>query len=160
MEKYLVELKSLSPEFSNLWNTINRQWQNYKEFININIIIPSEVARQQIIETQLESMASGLIDSSDTLVMWLGNYAAKNSNNLMVLEVGLVVINIGILVLILYFVIKILRPINGLTRATSEVKKGNFNIYVTAKGKDELATLSKSFNSMVSSIRNYLKWQT
>ena len=98
MEKYLVELKSLSPEFSNLWNTINRQWQNYKEFININIIIPSEVARQQIIETQLESMASGLINSSDTLVMWLGNYAAKNSNNLMVLEVGLVVINIGILV--------------------------------------------------------------
>ena len=76
------------------------------------------------------------------------------------LEVGLVVINIGILVLILYFVIKILRPINSLTRATSEVKKGNFNIYVTAKGKDELATLSKSFNSMVSSIRNYLKWQT
>ena len=60
----------------------------------------------------------------------------------------------------MYFVIKILRPINGLTRATSEVKKGNFNIYVTAKGKDELATLSKSFNSMVSSIRNYLKWQT
>ena len=160
MEKYLVELKSLSPEFSNLWNTINRQWQSYKEFINNNIIIPSEVARQQIIETQLESMASGLIDSSDTLVTRLGNYAAKNSNNLMVLEVVLAVINIGILVLILYLVIKILRPINGLTRATSEVKKGNFDISVTAKGKDELATLSESFNSMVSSIRNYVKWQT
>ena len=78
----------------------------------------------------------------------------------MLLEVVLAVINIGILVLILYLVIKILRPINSLTRATSEVKKGNFNISVNAKGKDELATLSESFNSMVSSIRNYVKWQT
>jgi signal transduction histidine kinase len=78
----------------------------------------------------------------------------------MLLEVVLAAINISILVLILYLVIKILRPINGLTRATSEVKKGNFNISVNAKGKDELATLGESFNSMVSSIRNYVKWQT
>ena len=155
-----IELESLSSEFSNLWNTINREWQSYKEFISNNIIIPSEVGRQQPIETQLESMASGLIDSSDTLVTRLGNYAAINSNNLMLLEVVLAVINIGILVLILYLVIKILRPINSLTRATSEVKKGNYNISVNAKGKDELATLSESFNSMVSSIRNYVKWQT
>jgi signal transduction histidine kinase len=155
-----IELESLSTEFSNLWNTINKEWKSYKEFINNNIIIPSEVGRQQPIETQLESMASGLIDSSDTLVTRLGNYAAINSNNLMLLEVVLAVINIGILVLILYLVIKILRPINGLTRATSEVKKGNYNISVNAKGKDELATLSESFNSMVSSIRNYVKWQT
>jgi hypothetical protein len=49
-------------------------------------------------------MASVLIDSSDTLVTRQGNYAAKNSNNLMSLEVVLAVINIGILVLILYFV--------------------------------------------------------
>jgi nitrate/nitrite-specific signal transduction histidine kinase len=84
----------------------------------------------------------------------------KTPNNLMVLEVVLAAINIGVLVLILYLVIKIPRPINGLTRATSEVKKGNFDISVTAKGKDELATLSESFNSRVSSIRNYVKWQT
>ena len=155
-----IELESLSSEFSNLWNTINREWQSYKGFISNNIIFPSEVGRQQAIETQLESMASGLIDSSDTLVTRLGNYAAKNSNNLMLLEVVLAIINIGILVLILYLVIKILRPINSLTRATSEVKKGNFDISVNAKGKDELATLSESFNSMVSSIRNYVKWQT
>ena len=130
-----------------------------KGFISNNIIFPSEVGRQQAIETQLESMASGLIDSSDALVTRLGNYAAKSSNNLMLLEVVLAVINIGILVLILYLVIKILRPINSLTRATSEVRKGNFNISVNTEGKDELATLSESFNSMVSSIRNYVKWQ-
>jgi nitrate/nitrite-specific signal transduction histidine kinase len=87
-------------------------------------------------------MASVLRDSSDTLVTRLENYAAKISNNLMLREVVLAVINIGILVLILYHVTKVLRPINGLTRASSEVKKGNFDISVTAKGNDELATLS------------------
>ena len=68
-------LESLSSEFSNLWNTVNWQWQNYKEFINNNIIIPFQVGRQRPMETQLESMTSGLFDSSDTLVTRLGNHA-------------------------------------------------------------------------------------
>jgi signal transduction histidine kinase len=41
-----------------------------------------------------------------------------------------------------------------------EVKKGNFDVVVNPKCNDELSTLSESFNSMISSIRNYVKLQT
>ena len=41
-----IEINPISSEFSNLWNTINKEWKSYKEFINNNIIIPSEVGRQ------------------------------------------------------------------------------------------------------------------
>jgi nitrate/nitrite-specific signal transduction histidine kinase len=106
-------------------------------------------------------MAAGLIDSSDVLVTKLGLKAGQNSQNLTLLGLVLGIINIGILVLILYLVIKILRPIFALTTATSKIKKGNFDVSVELpKGSnDELSILSESFNSMLSSIRDYIKYQ-
>jgi nitrogen fixation/metabolism regulation signal transduction histidine kinase len=54
---------------------------------------------------------------------------------------------------ILYLILRRLRPIFSLTKATAEVEKGNLNVSVNRKGNDELATLSESFNSMVYSIK-------
>jgi signal transduction histidine kinase len=65
------------------------------------------------------------------------------------------VLNIVILILILYVVARILRPISALTRATSEIEKGNLDVSVKQKGKDELSILGKSFNSMVYSLLRY-----
>jgi nitrate/nitrite-specific signal transduction histidine kinase len=64
-------------------------------------------------------------------------------------------------VLILHLVIKILRPIFALTTTISKIKKGNFDVSVELpKGSnDELLILSESFNSMLSSIRDYIKYQ-
>ena len=52
-----------------------------------------------------------------------------------------------------------LKPIGTLTHATSEVKKGNLDVLVQYKGNDELSLLGESFNSMVQSIKNYIKKQ-
>ncbi|HEY9490971.1 MAG TPA: HAMP domain-containing sensor histidine kinase, partial [Nitrososphaeraceae archaeon] len=57
----------------------------------------------------------------------------------------------------MYFVIKVLKPISALTRATSEIKKGNLDVTIQEhKGNDELSLLGESFNSMVQSIKNYI----
>ena len=113
----------------------------------------------QSTKPELGSLASNVIDSSDRLVTQLGNDAAIDSRNLILLEIFLAVINIGVILLILYFVIKILKPIGTLTYATSEVKKGNLDVLVQHKGNDELSLLGESFNSMVQSIKNYTKKQ-
>lgn len=42
----------------------------------------------------------------------------------------------------------IVKPIKRLTKATNELAKGNYNVQVNYYGKDEIATLSESFNSM------------
>ncbi len=60
---------------------------------------------------------------------------------------------------VLYFVIKILRPVFALTDATSEVIRGNLNVSVRSKGNDELSVLSNSFNSMMKTIKNFVKKQ-
>jgi signal transduction histidine kinase len=113
----------------------------------------------QSIKPKVGSLASNVINSSDRLVTQLGNDAAIDSRNLILLEVFLAIINIGVVLLILYFVRKILKPIDILTHATSQVKKGNLEVSVQHKGNDELALLGESFNSMVQAIKNYIKKQ-
>ena len=129
--------------------------------------IPSSMAATAISATKLYQsikpdlglLASNVINSSDRLVTQLGNDAAIDSRNLILLEICLAIIDIGVVLLILYFVKKILKPIDTLTHATSEVKKGNLEVSVQHKGNDELSLLSESFNSMVQSIKNYIKKQ-
>jgi signal transduction histidine kinase len=115
----------------------------------------------QSTKTDLESLAANLIDSSDRLVTQLGVDSAKNSLNLMLLEIFLGIMNIGVVLLILYFVKNVLKPISALTQATSEIKKGNLDVSVEQihKGNDELSLLGESFNSMVQSIKNYITKQ-
>jgi signal transduction histidine kinase len=158
-----IELKPLLPDFLDEWDIVNKKWQSFKTFITDKIINPKQslmAIGQSSVKTQLESMAASLIDSSDVLVTKLGQMAGQNSQNLTLLGLLFGIINIGILMLILYLVIKILRPIFALTAATSKIKKGNFDVSVEPpKGNDELSILSESFNSMVSSIRDYIKYQ-
>jgi len=68
-------------------------------------------------------------------------------------------LNIAILILIFYLVRKILTPIFALTKAASEIKKGNLDVSVDHKGNDELAMLAESFNSMASSIKTHIERQ-
>jgi nitrate/nitrite-specific signal transduction histidine kinase len=109
----------------------------------------------------LESLAANLINSSDSLVTQLGVDSAKNSLNVMLLEIFFGIMNIGVVLLIIYFVTKILKPISALTQATSEIKKGNLDVSIEQghKGNDELSVLGESFNSMVQSIKNYITKQ-
>jgi signal transduction histidine kinase len=189
-----VELKPLSTKFLDSWKIINNDWNKFRNFINYEIVKPSQQQRTQLqleapanmtttsknvtsiptstaatttsatklyqsIKPELGLLASNVINSSDRLVTQLGNDAAIDSRNLILLEIFLAIINITVVLLILYFVKKILRPIDTLTHATSQVKKGNLEVSVQHKGNDELSLLSESFNSMVQSIKNYVKKQ-
>lgn len=159
-----IELKPLSLEFLGVWNTINEKGQSFNRFISENIIGSTnqprpQTGQEQTIRTELGSLASSLISSSDAFVTDLGQTTERNSQNLLFLEVVLAIISVVILLFILFLLFKILRPIFSLITATSEAKKGNLDVGVTSRGNDELSTLSKSFNSMIGSIREYVKKQ-
>src|SRR5918994_2708240 len=79
-----IEIDPLSSEFSSAWYTINKEWQDYKIFVNANILtldqrLVETWGQQQSAKTELESMASGLIKSSDALVTNLGQTTERNS---------------------------------------------------------------------------------
>ena len=160
-----ANIKSIPPDFSGYLNNVMRDFSAYKALILGKIIGGSQGSQVYTSETvpalkkNLESTAANLVRSSDILVTALGSYADNNSQNLIILQIFLAVLNIGILILILYLVTRILRPISLLTLATREIKKGNLSYQVEQKSKDELGELTDSFNSMISSIRIYIDEQ-
>lgn len=57
----------------------------------------------------------------------------------------------------LVFSRNILVPIKKLVKKMREAENGDLTVLIDIKGEDEIATLSKSFNSMIKSIRNLLE---
>ena len=171
-----VILRPLPSDFLDMWKTIDQGWNAYNTYVTQNILLipPHQEGKltttssprtkgtaigQSLAKEALESMASNLVNSSDKLVTQLGQQTDKNSQNLILLQILFAIVIVGILVLILYLVARILRPIYFLTQATSEVKKGNLDVSVEQKGNDELSDLGESFNSMITSIRDFIKKQ-
>ena len=121
----------------------------------------SELEINNIIKTIKERGVTPLVNSSNVLVTKLGEYAKDKSQYSIFLQILFAVLNIGVTtIFILYIIRKLLKPIFALTNATSQIKRGNLNVEVKSKvNGDELSFLSESFNSMVTSIKNYIKKQ-
>jgi signal transduction histidine kinase len=164
-----IALKPLPSEFLDNWNTVYQNWVSLKTTLINSIIKPIENANlastptlaaiDKVTKTALETKALSLVGSSNVLVTQIGEYARNTSQNLMILQIIFAVLNIVVAVIVLYLVMKILKPIFALTSATTKVRKGNLDVSVKPKGNDELSILTESFNSMLSSIRNHLKEQ-
>ena len=162
-----IDLRPLPSEFLNDWNRVYQKSLSLKSILTTNVIKPNgnikSVAAPNIdrfpLKSALETQAVSLVNSSDTLAKELGEHARESSQKSIYLQRVFAVLNIGVAAIVLYLVMNILKPIFALTAATSEVKKGNLEVLVKSKGKDELSVLSESFNSMVNSIRNYIKKQ-
>jgi signal transduction histidine kinase len=164
-----VDLRPLPSIFLKDWNDVYQQWVSLNGILTNGVIQPKENINSaataipstsvQALKTTIETSGSALVNSSNTLVTGLGEYARVNSQNSMILQGIFAVLNIGVAAVVLYLVLRILRPIFDLTSATSEVSKGNLEVSVKSTGNDELSILSNSFNSMVKSLKSYMKKQ-
>jgi signal transduction histidine kinase len=167
-----IDLKPLPSQFFDDWNIIDQKWVSLKTSLTYNIIKPNEQINSaatatatattidKVIKTTLETRALSLVDSSNALVTKLGNYAGNISQNSMFLQTIFALLNIAVAAVVLFIVMKILKPIYALTTATSEISRGNLDVTVKSRGNnDELSVLSDSFNYMVNSIKNYVNKQ-
>ena len=179
-----VVLKPLPSEFNKDWDNIYQKWILLKTVLTKNVLKqnqiispvmqvtatetvivstttpPSEVDINKILKTILESGALPLVNSSNVLVTKLGEYTKNSSQNSIFLQIVFAVLYTGVTAAFVFYIVrKILRPVIALTNATSEVKSGNLDVTVKIKGHDELSVLTESFNSMVTSIKKYIKKQ-
>ncbi len=154
-----IDLKPLPSNLLDLWNTADGKWNVFKTYVTNKLVTPPQARTamdKSLTRKVFESMASTLVDSSDKLATLLGQQADKISQNLILLQIFFAILIVGILVLILYLVARMLRPIFVLTQATSKVERGNLDVSVEQKGSDELSVLSRSFNSMIAFLRDYI----
>src|SRR5215217_3794186 len=164
-----VDLKPLPSEFFDDWNIIYQKWVSLKTTLTNNIIKPNEQINSEAtatattdkdIKTTLDTRALSLVDSSNALVTKLGKYAGNTSQNSMFLQTIFAFLNIVVAAVVLFIVMRILKPIFALTTATSEISRGNLDVSVKSRGNnDELSVLTDSFNFMVNSIKKYVNKQ-
>ena len=162
-----IDLKPLPREFLDDWNKIYQKWISIKTNIANNIIksTNSKVPIDKIEEVSLlDKEAISLIDSSNLLVMKLGDYLKSN------LEYSLFIQQIFTIVIILvtggfafYLSKEILKPILSMSSIIYDVNGDKLNVIRTQKqgnhnhNKNELSLLSNSFNNMVNYIKNIKK---
>jgi signal transduction histidine kinase len=162
-----IDLRPLPSKFSHDWNTIYQGWISLKTILTNSVIqsngnintAPAEAIPSpsvQALKTTIETSASSLVNSSNGLVTKLGEYTRLSSQNSMILHGVFAFLNIAVAAVVLYLVLRILRPIFDLTSATSEVSRGNLDISAKSRGNDELSILSNSFNSMIKSLKSYV----
>ena len=113
--------------------------------------------------------ASKLFAYINTYINSLNNERFKdNSDNYQVLLVSLSYLKtisvtiFGVVILLNVFIVYLLtysitRPLTELAKAANEVAKGNFEMsLIEVKGADEVGVVSKAFNRMILSIREYI----
>jgi signal transduction histidine kinase len=173
-----IDLKPLPSQFSKDWDNVYQKWISLKTIITKNVLKQNQIispivevttpslslstsALDKNIKTTLEAQALSLVDSSNVLVTKLGEFAKNSSQNSLFLQGFFALLNLTVTtVFVLYLARKILKPIFALITATYEVRHGNLNVVVKSKvNDDELSFLIESFNSMVASIKNYIKKQ-
>jgi signal transduction histidine kinase len=120
----------------------------------------SQIEIEKIIKTIFKIGAVPLVNSSNALVTKLSSYAKDISEYSIFLQRLFAMLNIGVTTAFVFYIArKILKPIFALTHATSEVKAGNLNVSIENKDHDEISSLTASFNTMIASIKNYIKKQ-
>ena len=131
-------------------------------------ITPSKLDIDTILKTSMETGIASLVDSSDRLVTQLREQVKSMAQGILFYQWLFAILTIGVSsAFVFYIVRKILKPIFALTHATSEVTRGNLSVVVKTNGRgdgafaadDELSVLTKSFNSMVTSLINSIKKQ-
>jgi signal transduction histidine kinase len=165
-----IQLQPIPSEFINTWNVIYQKWQNLKSaldeqiyknsqdkslnFQNMNSSSTLNKKSNDSIKQQVYPLAFELFNLSDALVTQLGQSAKKNIDNLVLLQFVFGSLNVLLILFILHLVSLMLKPVFLLTKATSEVKKGNLDVSVNYKrNNDEFAFLIGSFNSMIETIK-------
>ncbi len=147
-----IQLQPIPSEFMNTWNVIYQKWQNLKStldkqiyknsqdknfnFQNMNSSISNKKSND-FIRQQIYPLTFELINLSDALVTQLGQSAKKNMDNLVLLQFVFGSMIVLLILFILRLVYRMLKPVLMLTKATSEVKKGNLNVSINYKGNND-----------------------
>lgn len=157
---FMVDMKKKSTlTVDEIIDTIPTVMYDVNKIENINSIKLTDDELRNIQNNQIVYMRNSLIGSTvfkldDSLIS-----ININSNHGLFKDVkarvGLTLIlciTIGAILIILTGK-KAIAPIVNLTSATKEVAKGNFNVHIDNKGKDEVGELTRNFNKMTDQLK-------
>lgn len=143
-------------------NIISTKMYDVQIIMDINSFKLKEKELQKIHNNEMVFLSHSRFGETATFLMLDGSYikiSLHSHNNIFKIvasRVGVTLFSyifIGALLSIL-LVKSAVEPIIKVTQATQEVAKGNFDIEIESKSKDEIGQLTKNFNKMTRELKN------
>ncbi len=149
--------QELTDSLTNQWNAYRAVFEQFfalsaegtgrREFYRNRLLPQSQqisLSAQRIIDVNQNNMVS-----TDGQVR---KEAAETTRTLLLLVVS------GTLLAVLFAGViwqSMVRPISGLTSSVQEIQRGNLDLFVQVRSKDEIGNLASAFNEMTSSLRQF-----
>ncbi len=100
--------------------------------------------------------AQDVINLNRTDLLAVEAQLRENVEQVRRLQIAFVIAGAGLAVICVLILAKtILGPLRALTESAGQIEKGNLDLTVTVKSRDELGELARAFNSMAEKLREY-----
>ncbi len=151
-----------SPLESNFGNVEKNHQDVYDQSLSIlQILYEDSKVEAELLQEELQQEVDGLNGKMEAMMSQLAVLTEKGANFIEI-QVGKTLLFSKSMVVFASFIglllativtMGLIRPVKNLLRGTKEIEKGNLEIEVVAKSRDEIGELSVIFNSMVQDIR-------
>lgn len=103
---------------------------------------------------KMKVLAQEILELNQANMVAANNHARQLAESAQTRIVLAIVLCAAIAILFLFFIQRwILGPISALIESTNEIRRGNLDLVLDTKSRDEIGHLSESFNSMTSALR-------
>lgn len=138
---------------------INNEWNNSLKPMILKIVELPEKGVRKLID-KYEARIPSYVDEIDKLVGFL---SAEHENEIKEFD-RFRLYALGVFIVMTVFIVifakkTIIAPVRKLTDASLEMKKGNFDVRVDVRGRDEIGELGSTFNSMAQTIDSLIDEQ-
>ncbi|MTI67172.1 MAG: HAMP domain-containing protein [Firmicutes bacterium] len=142
--EYIKKVFKTSESIINLKGDVAEMYYPIKYDGNIRYVIYSNINTKPYFENA--NVAKDTINKAlDTM--------ESNVFKIMAINGGIVVL---ILLVFMFLLNTLLKPLMKVVNATDEISKGNLNVNIKTKTKDEIGLLSNNFNKMVQNVKSII----
>jgi len=149
--------QELTDRLTELWTVYRREFQSLWHMPDTGTV------RRDFYRNTLLPRLQEVSDTAQSIM-------DKNLNNMVAVDgqarrraldtrrTMMVLVSVGVLLGVVFIGVvgpAILRPIESLTRLVREIQKGNLDLVVTVRSRDEIGQLALAFNEMASSLREF-----
>lgn len=167
VDYYLGEYEAgiINPEDRLIYDTLEPQWEKYKEYVANVVSLGQRGQKQEALRTVLEdgkALGDGVREGFEAMAVYNSKGAAERSaqNNALykstlLILIAAVVIAVALAVALGTFISRLIgRPIVELAGVADKLAVGDVEVSVKAEYEDEVGQLTHSFSRMIENTRN------
>ncbi len=153
---------NFSPLMSNIGNLKRNNLDVFSQSRNIfQLLYEDSKVEAELLQEELQKEVDELNGKMEAMMSQIAAHTEKAANFIEVQVGKTLLFSKSMVAFAVFFglllativTIGLIRPVKNLLRGTKEIEKGNLEIEVVAKSRDEIGELSVIFNSMVQGIR-------